>query len=430
MRLSTLLLCVFVCVAPAVAHDELSPTQVGRRKLAFSIPYLYGSTGLTLPNLEHEAHFDSAFQNNFGPFNSAIGSQLSNLPIPSPASGFTYSFDKSLGVYTRSAQSFGPVLAERAETVGKDKLSFGFNYQSFGFDSIDGQPLSRIPVVFQHAASTSVFATDVITTDNFVDLRIGQTTAFITYGLLDRVDVSVAVPFVSASLAVTSNATIQRIGSAGDPLVHSFSGSADRRQSQFFNTSTAQGIGDLVARIKATAFKAERAGLALGMDLRLPTGDAYDFLGSGAMGIKPFAALSFGLGPVSPHVNVGYQWNSKSVLAGNVITGEKASLPDQLQWIAGFDAGLTKKFTLSLDVIGQNVRDVERVFPASFTASNGARFENTRFAKDSFDAMYGAAGFKINAVGNLLASFNVLFRINEGGLQDKVTPMVGLSYAF
>ena len=98
--------------------------------------------------------------------------------------------------------------------------------------------------------------------------------------------------------------------------------------------------------------------------------------------------------------------------------------------VAGLDAGLTKKFTLSLDVIGQNVRDVERVFSTSFTAPNGARFENTRFAKDSFNATYDAAGFKINAIGNLLASFNVLFRITEGGLQDKVTPTVGLSYAF
>src|SRR5215204_4932193 len=98
--------------APCHAHDEAATTSLGRRKLAFLIPNLYGPAGLTLPNPTHQAHFDSSFQQNFGPLNTAIASQLTSLPIPSPASGLVYSFDKALGVYTRSARSFGPILAE------------------------------------------------------------------------------------------------------------------------------------------------------------------------------------------------------------------------------------------------------------------------------------------------------------------------------
>ena len=64
-------------------------TPSSSAKLAFLIPDLYGPGGLTLPNPDHEAHFDSSFQQNFGPFNSAVASQLSALPIPSSASGFT-----------------------------------------------------------------------------------------------------------------------------------------------------------------------------------------------------------------------------------------------------------------------------------------------------------------------------------------------------
>jgi hypothetical protein len=79
-------------------------------KLAFVIPNLFGPNGLRLDNPGHDAHFDSSFQANFGPFNSALATQLTSLPIPSPASGFTYSFDSALGVYNRSAQSFGPIL--------------------------------------------------------------------------------------------------------------------------------------------------------------------------------------------------------------------------------------------------------------------------------------------------------------------------------
>ena len=69
--------------------DETSSGSLtlGRRKLAFLIPNLFGPTGLTLPNPTHQAHFDSSFQQNFGPLNAAIASQLTSLPIPSPASG-------------------------------------------------------------------------------------------------------------------------------------------------------------------------------------------------------------------------------------------------------------------------------------------------------------------------------------------------------
>src|SRR5687768_9091419 len=106
MRRSSLTLAIAVCLAsgvlPVYSHDEVSSaTTLGRRKLAFLIPNLFGPTGLTLPNPTHQAHFDSSFQANFGPFNTAIASQLTSLPIPSPASGLVYTFDKTLGVYTR-----------------------------------------------------------------------------------------------------------------------------------------------------------------------------------------------------------------------------------------------------------------------------------------------------------------------------------------
>ena len=419
----------------ASAHDTEEPavtTTLGRRKLAFLIPNLYGPTGLTLPNPTHQAHFDSSFQRNFGPLNTAIATQLTSLPIPSPASGLVYSFDKALGVYTRSARSFGPILSERAETIGKDKFAFGFSNQSFTFDDMDSIPLNRVPSVFVHIPNPSnpTFAQDIITADNFVDLRIGQFTTFLTYGIHDRIDVSVALPLISATLGVTSNATIRRIGTGGDTSIHGFSGAGDGSQGQFANTSSASGIGDIVARVKGNVMRTKSVGLALGVDVRVPTGDAYDFLGSGAPGLKPFAALSFTTGSFSPHVNLGYQWNGDSVLAGNVTTGSKGKLPSQLLYAVGFDYGVTRRFTLALDLLGQHVMDAERIFAEDFTATNQVSFPNTRFAVGSFDARSGSIGFKVNPIADLIASFNVLFRLSHTGLQDRATPLVGLSYAF
>src|SRR5438105_3507180 len=45
-------------------------------------------------------------------FNTAFGTQLSRLPLATPASGFLFTFDRSLGIYTPSSESFGPILAE------------------------------------------------------------------------------------------------------------------------------------------------------------------------------------------------------------------------------------------------------------------------------------------------------------------------------
>ncbi len=63
--------------------------------------------------------------------------------------------------------------------------------------------------------------------------------------------------------------------------------------------------------------------LALGADLRLPTGDDTNFLGTGAVAGKPFAALSLYTKDwngiiFSPHVNVGWQFAGQSILGGTI----------------------------------------------------------------------------------------------------------------
>src|ERR1039457_4236601 len=62
----------------------------------------------------------------------------STQPVPSPASGFIYTFDPSAGVYARSSKSFGPILAERADTIGRRRFFLGFAFQRFVFDKVDG----------------------------------------------------------------------------------------------------------------------------------------------------------------------------------------------------------------------------------------------------------------------------------------------------
>ena len=191
-----------------------------QQNLATLIPNLYGPRGLIVDTdaplaggVDHSAHFNSSFQSEFSQINVSLATQLLALPLPSPASGFTYSFDSKLGVFTRSTQSFGPILAERAETIGKKKVNVGFSYQYFNFDSVEGIPMNNVPAVFTHDDAALLGGRqDVVTTSTRIESSTSQFTFFSTIGLSDRVDVSVAIPVLRNHLSAVSDAIIQRVG--------------------------------------------------------------------------------------------------------------------------------------------------------------------------------------------------------------------------
>ena len=344
----------------------------GQAGLACAIPNLYGPYGLVLPNPTHSAHFNSAFQSGFSALNDAIATQLTLLPLPSPASGFTFHYDPTTGLSVRSAESFGPILTERAETIGRNKFFFGTTVQRFRFNTLDNQSLHDLPAVFIHQADTGPnktaepFETQFVSTTNSIDLKVNQYTIFATYGVTDHLDLSVAVPFLQIGMNVSSNATIERTFdtepafvngkfqfccSQGPPFAHffdpanpagslthtfgnnQFSPDIYSNPAKFGNLywdpsrNNAAGIGDVVLRVKDNVYSGEVLKIALLADIRFPTGNERDFLGSGAYGLKPLLAVSIGRGRFTPHVNAGYQWNGSSVLAGSVLTGATARLP-------------------------------------------------------------------------------------------------------
>jgi hypothetical protein len=430
-------LLVSLAAAPAAAqNDDVA-------KLALLFRDIYGPNGLivnseaVLPDgSTHSAHFNSAFQSNFTQFNIALASQLTSLPLPSPASGFTYAFDSTTGTFKRSTQSFGPILAERAETIGRGQISFGYNFQYFSFDTIEGVDLGRVPAVFTHDDfELGGGRRDVVTTQNIVEATVSQMTGVLTYGVTDRVDVSVAVPVVRTTLNVVSRATVQRLGTGSQLPVHFFRNpdlpggyGSDR---EFTARGTASGLGDIILRAKGTVFREGHRGLAAGLDLRLPSGDEADLLGTGGVGVRAFTALSLLYGRFSPHFNVGYQWNGSSVLGGDVNTGTKGDLPDQFSYAIGADYGFGERVSLAADLLGRHVinspRLVTRPFPVQGDFGS-AVFDDIAFEEGSFSTFDGATGVKVNVGRRLLINFNLRFKLNDNGLGDRVTPLIGFEY--
>ncbi|HEY3883842.1 MAG TPA: transporter, partial [Vicinamibacterales bacterium] len=390
---------IFAAAACIPLWAAAAGAQTVPPNLASLFQDIYGPNGLVVSSNQllldgstHAAHFNSAFQSDFRLMNIAIAEQLTALPIPSPASGFTYKFDPSTGTFVRSTSSFGPILADRGETIGRGRIAFGMNYQFFSFDQLDGTSLSSIPAVFRHDDyQTTPGRSDVIATENTIQATVTQFTGALTYGLTNRIDISAAIPIVRTRLSLISNATIERVGTGPETDVHFFYDPAALdtfgTSRQYSSAGEAGGVGDVQLRLKGMVARGAHQALATGVDVRLPTGDELNLLGSGALGVRPFAALSASYGRFAPHVNVSYQWNGKSVLAGDVQTGAKGDMPDQFQYAAGTDMRVNPKVSLVFDALGERLMNSPRLttFPFEATGPFGSvSLRDLQFTTASF----------------------------------------------
>jgi len=305
--LSVTLSAAALALGPCPTGEILGSAATRSSDLVCTVPQVYGPGGLVgtdnggplTATMFHEVHFQASSINSFGPINAEIGVQLSQVPLASPVSGFIF----ANGVM-QEATSFGPVLADRAETLGRRRIFVGASYEYFDFDKADGVNLKSFGAVFNHEQEPTIcaiipstpclggepiYTRDIIATQNRIDVKVHQVTLVGTYGLSDRLDVSVAVPVVDVRVAMTSNATIFNF--EPPPVNHTFAPITDNPRETYIspfnailtNSGSTLGIGDLRLRGKYVAWRdaKEKSAVAVGLDLRLPTGDAYNFLGSG-----------------------------------------------------------------------------------------------------------------------------------------------------
>ena len=440
MRIALGTMMVLLAVGAPVQAQAPINLSVRVTELSQIFTQLYGQEGLVVNSLtpletgeSHSGHFNSGFESEFSQFGTALTGQIVSLPLPPPASGFTYKFDPGLGVFTRTSSSFGPIMSERHETIGGHRVSFGFAHQRLSFDTIEGLDLGRVPAVFTHDHAELLGGReDVITTVNDIDATVTRSATFFSYGITNSLDVSVVVPYITADIVVTSDATIERIGTT-DPTTHFFRDLDDKIGNRRIFTAFghASGPGDLAVRLKQTVGKSARQGMAMGVDLRLPTGDEKNLLGTGAPGIQPFLAWSGNFGALAPHLNAGYQWNGSSILGGDPGSGLSADLPDVGTYSAGAVVAVHPRVTAAIDVLGRYVIDSPRLRAEDFRALNGTSvFPNITFTSGSFNELSAAAGVKLNLFGRLLLDLNLLMPLDSAGLRDKISPLIGIEYAF
>lgn len=352
---------------------------------------------------------------------ATFAAQLSNLPVATAVSGTGITFVN--GIPTFSTESLGTILTQRGETLGKHRFFVSFNYQRFGFGSVDGVRFKDFKTV--NTVNFPGIGTAFQVSDNNINLVIDQYTALGTFGLTGRTDLTLVVPFSTVSLRTISTGSQFNIAPDGSTLSAFPLPGANLPGSK-------SGPGDVTIGLKQNVVRAENGtSMALGGEFRVPTGDETNYLGTGAYGIKPYMILSHRGKRITPNVNIGYEWNGKSSLYFNPANGDHLNLPASFLYTGGLDVKVASRLTLVGEFLGQYVINGPRIATASVTVPGQGTVNSIVQAPTSSYAMDNAGfGFKINPFGGLLIDASAMFKLDDAGLRAKVVPLVGVSYRF
>jgi hypothetical protein len=401
-------------------------------------PFFLAGSASTAGTAAHGQHFIPSQSETNGAllefFNTAIATQISSFPLSSTVSSETFRFVE--GVPTPTSTSFGPIFAERAQTIGRGRLKAGANYSHTGFSEIRGVSLSDVQMTFVHvnsdfAGCDTIFNDDCSKygvpqvendlIDLSLDLEMGADVFafFATFGVTDWLDLSVAVPVVNFQMRGTSFASI--IPSTPDSAFHFFGGTPQDPVLQATNTTDFEttGIGDIAGRLKVHLVAGENWDLGVLGEVRAPTGREEDFLGSGEWNAKGLLIMSGNFSDFSPHANVGYEYRGAEFDQ------------DQLWIIAGFDQRLADWATLAVDLLGGfKVGEQELSFPESvtFDAPYRRTADLTNIPDRRDDTLDGSLGFKLRTSGGVIVVTNILVPLNDGGLRARPTPTLGIEY--
>jgi hypothetical protein len=226
----------------------------------------------------------------------------------------------------------------------------------------------------------------------------------------------------------------------------------------FRASGSASGLGDIVVRTKYRALAIEGGGVGAALDLRVPTGDETNLLGTGGVQARAYGIASMTWGPFAPHVNLGYTFSSEGALPGT-------ELRDEINAAAGFELVMSPRATLAVDFIGRTLLDAGRLREADKqfeyvvggtgggggggsggggggggggSGGSGRPAQETltttrrelQLESGNLRLYFGSTVVRFSPWRSLLITAGLLFPLTDTGLRDRVTPVIGVDYAF
>lgn len=429
MKHPTLQLLVLAAMSSMAALGQIDCISgPASQKLVCEFPYAAGllSNETALGGSSGIATANKAAGSVATGFNSAIAAQVSQLPLASASAGTVVVYNAGI---PETFNNLGPILTDRAQTVGRHRFFLGFTASQFVFTDIDGIPLSRLPFAFVATAyvpGTSTVSTYTYTAEKTnLSFKIDQFTGVATYGIGNRLDFSVIVPVEYVSIGSTTYNSTSDIFDASNAHVFGPYSNPDSH-----TPGTASGVGDITVNGKGEIWRGERGTVSVGMNVRTPTGDDQNYLGSGAWGFNPYLVYGY-LAKVSPHAKIGYQWNTATELNNPTGTpGGNLALPGGMDYDVGADWAMLRHVTVAGDLLGSEYLNSPRYVTTAVPLPDGTSITTITPQNSSYSINNASAGLKWNPYRNLVLSGNVLIQLNNNGLRSRPAPLVGISYKF
>jgi hypothetical protein len=385
-----------------------------------------------------------------GVLSSAVVLETAAFPIGSSSGAFTYVFDSARGAGIRSSPSFGPAFAERPLTSGRGHLNMGFTYLHRSFEKLEGRGLDdgslvfHFPLVFRESGRIA----DMVESRLKLDVSSDTATFFASYGVLSNLDVAVAVPVQHVRLKATVTSQLYRLGTPALLNIPAEEATSD---------GSASGLGDIAVRAKYNFYNGDGGAIAAGMDLRLPTGDDQNLLGTGTTRTKIYGALGSKMGRLFPHFNIGYTF-----MAGDPspLFDPDAGLDEdesanffygsEVSYAAGAEFVAHPRLTIVGDLLGRSLANEGRmrqrtdVVPLTdvnvFTGGSSipilvratdASVTETYYAPNiRLNSVLTSIGAKFNPGSTFIISAHVLFPVTNAGLRSRPAPVIGVDYTF
>lgn len=311
--------------------------------------------------------------------------------------------------FSRAAPSFGPMFGERAITVGEGGANFGINYLRRTYDTLDGTDIGGgLETVVLSRGSTPLYRGTAS-----LDVATDTVVLFGNVALNGWFDAGIAVPYV-------------RLRIDGEHRI------ADEVA---VGSASASGLGDVALRAKIRLLAREQGGVALGIDARLPTGDKEALLGAGVTRTLVSGIWSGTVGPVVPHASVGFEyWSDPFQVFDPLQRATVEAGRHGVVYTGGVEWAASDRLTVNGEFTGRTVSDGGRLSYRELPFL-GNPFGITEASIASVDPrglhqVAAATGIKWNPFGTLLLTANVLIRLDEAGLRDTATPIVGFDWGF
>ncbi len=344
----------------------------------------------------------------------------STYPVASASSSVTYAYNPRLEAFERETRVLGPIVGERAETIGEMQINVGVSYSYVDLESINGTDLSDLrnqPVVDGRVVNRRIDGTVVLADGrltNFLPAMVNAdldvdahiVSPFLTYGITPDWDFNLTIPIVTSSLRANVRDQIP------DPRLPQFAlptGSpfAETRVQSFSESAT--GIGDVLFRTKYVLLRDGPVDLAATLGLSFPTGDDRNLHGSGSMRVQPaLVASRVVFDRLQPLVNAGFDVNAENA--------ERSVF----RWAAGATAQAWGPLTAAAVFLGRHDLDEQ-------TDTIDAPFFFQVERNDIFDV---ALGLRCLFADTGVVSVNALLPLNDEGLRAEVVPTLEIQYAF